>query len=122
MRHQSACDRFCRRNGMEVGGGGGSVEVFHAGDICLAEDEPARDTSAVSGSCTCVIMVVETEKPLVADGETRGQLSREGTPMREGRAAVLGATVHAQTVAFVGVPLPMRCPKLPCALSGRLPS
>jgi len=35
---------------MEVGGGGGAIEVFHAGDICLAEDRTGEGHMGVSRS------------------------------------------------------------------------
>jgi hypothetical protein len=47
---------------MEVGGGGGAVEVFHAGDICLAEDRTGEGhIGRFRGVVHVVIMVVETE-------------------------------------------------------------
>jgi len=47
---------------MEVGGGGGAIEVFHAGDICLAEDRTGEGhIGRFRGVVHVVIMVVETE-------------------------------------------------------------
>jgi hypothetical protein len=47
---------------MEVGGGGGAVEIFHAGDICLAEDRTGEGhIGRFRGVVHVVIMVVETE-------------------------------------------------------------
>ena len=47
---------------MEVGGGGGAVEVFHAGDICLAEDRTGEGhIGRFRGVVHVVIMVLETE-------------------------------------------------------------
>jgi hypothetical protein len=47
---------------MEVGGGGGAVEVFHAGDICLAEDRTGEGhIGRFRGVVHVVIMVIETE-------------------------------------------------------------
>jgi len=47
---------------MEVGGGGGAVEVFHAGDICLAEDRTGEGhIGRFRGVVHVVVMVVETE-------------------------------------------------------------
>ena len=47
---------------MEVGGGGGAVEVFHAGDVCLAEDRTGQGhIGRFRGSVHVVIMVIDTE-------------------------------------------------------------
>jgi hypothetical protein len=47
---------------MEVGGGAGASEVFHAGDICLAEDRTGEGhIGRFRGVVHVVIMVVETE-------------------------------------------------------------
>jgi hypothetical protein len=47
---------------MEVGGGGGAVETFHAGDICLAEDRTGEGhIGRFRGVVHVVIMVIETE-------------------------------------------------------------
>jgi hypothetical protein len=47
---------------MEVGGGGGVVETFHAGDICLAEDRTGEGhIGRFRGVVHVVIMVIETE-------------------------------------------------------------
>lgn len=47
---------------MEVGGGGGAVETFHAGDICLAEDRTGEGhIGRFRGVVHVVIMVLETE-------------------------------------------------------------
>jgi hypothetical protein len=47
---------------MEVGGGGGAVETFHAGDICLAEDRTGEGhIGRFRGVVNVVIMVLETE-------------------------------------------------------------
>ena len=47
---------------MEVGGGTGAVEVFHAGDVCLAEDRTGEGhIGRFRGVVHVVIMVVETE-------------------------------------------------------------
>jgi hypothetical protein len=47
---------------MEVGGGAGAREVFHAGDICLAEDRTGEGhIGRFRGVVHVVIMVVETE-------------------------------------------------------------
>jgi hypothetical protein len=46
----------------EVGGGGGAIEVFHAGDICLAEDRTGQGhIGRFRGVVHVVIMVIETE-------------------------------------------------------------
>jgi hypothetical protein len=47
---------------MEVGGGGGAAEVFHAGDICLAEDRTGEGhIGRFRGVVHVVIMVIQTE-------------------------------------------------------------
>jgi hypothetical protein len=47
---------------MEVGGGGGAVETFHAGDICIAEDRTGEGhLGRFRGVMHVVIMVLETE-------------------------------------------------------------
>ena len=47
---------------MEVGGGGGAVETFHAGDICLAEDRTGEGhIGRFRGVVHVVIMVIDTE-------------------------------------------------------------
>jgi hypothetical protein len=47
---------------MEVGGGGGAVETFLAGDICLAEDRTGQGhIGRFRGVVHVVIMVLETE-------------------------------------------------------------
>jgi hypothetical protein len=47
---------------MEVGGDGGAVETFHAGDICLAEDRTGEGhIGRFRGVVHVVIMVLETE-------------------------------------------------------------
>jgi hypothetical protein len=47
---------------MGVGGGGGAVEVFHAGDVCIAEDRTGEGHSGrFRGVVHVVIMVLETE-------------------------------------------------------------
>lgn len=47
---------------MGVGGGGGAVETFHAGDICLAEDRTGEGhIGRFRGVVHVVIMVIETE-------------------------------------------------------------
>jgi hypothetical protein len=47
---------------MEVGGGGGAIEVFHAGDICLAEDRTGEGhIGRFRGVVHVVIMVLETD-------------------------------------------------------------
>jgi hypothetical protein len=47
---------------MEVGGGGGAIEVFHAGDVCLAEDRTGQGhIGRFRGLVHVVIMVIETE-------------------------------------------------------------
>ena len=48
---------------MEVGGGGGAVETFHAGDVCLAEDRTGEGhIGRFRGVVHVVIMVIETEQ------------------------------------------------------------
>jgi hypothetical protein len=47
---------------MEVGGGGGAVETFHAGDICLAEDRTGEGhIGRFRGVVHVVIMVIDNE-------------------------------------------------------------
>jgi hypothetical protein len=47
---------------MEVGGGAGAIEAFHAGDICLAEDRTGEGhIGRFRGVVHVVIMVLETE-------------------------------------------------------------
>lgn len=47
---------------MGVGGGGGAVETFHAGNVCLAEDRTGEGHSGrFRGVVHVVIMVIETE-------------------------------------------------------------
>lgn len=47
---------------MEVGGGGGAVEIFHAGDVCLAEDRTGEGhRGGFRGVVHVMIMVVEAE-------------------------------------------------------------
>jgi hypothetical protein len=47
---------------MEVGGGGGAVETFHAGDICLSEDRTGQGhIGRFRGAVHVVIMVLGTE-------------------------------------------------------------
>ena len=47
---------------MAVGGGGGAAEIFHAGDICLAEDRTGEGhIGRFRGIVHVVIMVLETE-------------------------------------------------------------
>jgi hypothetical protein len=47
---------------MEVGGGGGAVEVFRAGDVCLAEDRTGQGhIGRFRGVVHVVIMVIDTD-------------------------------------------------------------
>ena len=53
---------------MGVGGGGGAVETFAAGDVCLAEDRTGEGHSGRFRSIVhVVIMVIQNRESLVAD-------------------------------------------------------
>jgi quercetin dioxygenase-like cupin family protein len=45
----------------EVGGGGGAAEIFHAGDVCIAEDKTGEGHfNRARGVCYVTIMVIDT--------------------------------------------------------------
>jgi hypothetical protein len=47
---------------LESGGGGGAIEVFHAGDVCLAQDRTGEGhIDRTRGVTHVALIVVETE-------------------------------------------------------------